>query len=196
MENIIDMKTTLNKIKDQVPCPEGWKILLRYLGKTKTDNNELSILTILESNGLDDALWCLRAVEGKDKEIRLYAIWCARQIQHLMTDQRSINALDVAERFVKGMATEVELKAARDAACSAVWSVARNSASYSSRSASYAATAACDTVSDVVSGSVWAAARDTRDAVWAAAMNVRDNYTRDDTTILEQTNKLIEICNE
>lgn len=33
-----------------------------------------------------------------DKELRLFA---ARQVQHLMTDPRSIAALDVAERYAK-----------------------------------------------------------------------------------------------
>ena len=110
------MKTTLNQIRDISPCASGWKKLLTHLGKTKADDEALSIITILESNGLDDALWCLRAVTGHDREIRLYAAWCARQVQHLMTDKRSIDALDVAERFAYGLATDSDLYAASDAA--------------------------------------------------------------------------------
>jgi hypothetical protein len=56
-----------------------------------------------------------------DKELRLYAVWCARQVQHLMTDKRSIAALDVAERYADGRATDVELDAARAAAGPAAW---------------------------------------------------------------------------
>ena len=118
------MKTTLNKIRSHAPCAEGWEKLLTYLGKTKADDEQLSIATIIDSNGLQDALWCLRAVEGYDREIRLYAVWCARQVQHLLKDQRSISALDVAERYANGEATEAELKDARDAA----WSGARDAA--------------------------------------------------------------------
>jgi hypothetical protein len=99
------MNTTLNKIRAQHPCESGWKKLLAYLGKTKPDDEPLAITTILDGNGLDDALWCLRAVEGYDREIRLYAVWCARQVQHLMTDPRSIAAVDAAERFANGEAT-------------------------------------------------------------------------------------------
>jgi len=110
------MKTTLNKIREHEPCKSGWEKLLSYLGKTKADDEPLSLVTIIDSNGLDDALWCLRAVEGYDREIRLYAVWCARQVQHLMTDQRSIDALAVAERYANGQATEDELTAARAAA--------------------------------------------------------------------------------
>ncbi len=110
------MKTTLNQIRAKGPCTSGWVKLLAHLGKTKADDEPLSIITILDSNGLDDALWCLRAVEGHDKEIRLYAVWCARQVQHLITDPRSLAALDVAERYANGDATKDELDAAARAA--------------------------------------------------------------------------------
>ena len=110
------MKTTLNKIRAHSPCKDGWEQLLKHLGKTKADDEPLLITTILDSNGLDDALWCFRAIDGRDKEIRLYAVWCARQVQHLMTDARSLAALDVTERYANGEATEEELAEARDAA--------------------------------------------------------------------------------
>ena len=61
------MKTTLNKVREHSPCADGWEKLLSYPGKTKADDEEISILTILDSNGLQDALWCLRAVEGKGR---------------------------------------------------------------------------------------------------------------------------------
>ena len=79
--------TTLNKIREHDPCSDGWKKLLKRLGKTEADDEALSLLTILESNGLNDALWCLRACDGIEKEARLYAIACARRVQHLMKDQ-------------------------------------------------------------------------------------------------------------
>jgi len=110
------MRTTLKKIRAHGPCKDGWEQLLKHLGKTKADDEPLSILTILDSNGLDDALWCLRAVDGHEREMRLFAVDCARQVQHLMTDARSISAIDVAERYANGEATEEELAEARDAA--------------------------------------------------------------------------------
>ena len=113
------MKTTLNAIREHGLSPYGWQKLLRHLGKTQPDDEPLSIATILDSNGLDDALWCLRAVTGHDREMRLYAVWCARQVQHLMTDPRSIAALDVAERHADGLATDDELAAAWAAAWAA-----------------------------------------------------------------------------
>jgi len=115
------MKTTLNQIRECNPCAEGWTKLLQHLNKTKADDEPLSLLTVLDSNGFDDALWCLRAVKGYDKEKRLYAVWCARQVQHLMKDERSIKALDVAERYANGEASDEELKDAKDAAYAAFY---------------------------------------------------------------------------
>ena len=66
--------TTLNKIRKHSPCADGWEKLLKSLGKNKADDEPLSLMTVLESNGLEDALWCLRACDGIDREARLYAV--------------------------------------------------------------------------------------------------------------------------
>jgi hypothetical protein len=173
------MNTTLNKIRKHSPCTNGWEKLLRTLGKTKADDEPLSLITILDSNGLDDALWCLRAVDGHEKEKRLFAVWCARQVQHLMKDKRSLDALDVAERFANGDATLVELDAAyaaADAARSAAWIAAAMDAAMDAAwdAARYAAWAAADAAMDAASAAArdaaWDAARDAAwDAAWAAA---------------------------
>ena len=55
-----------------------------------------------------------------DAQLRLFAVRCARRVQHLMTDPRSLAALDVAERHARGEATDAELKAAWDSATAAV----------------------------------------------------------------------------
>ena len=134
------MNTTLIAIREHNPCTNGWKKLLSHLEKTKADDELLPITTILDSNGVEDALWCLRAVGGRDREIRLYAVWCARQVQHLMADQRSINALDVAVRHANGTATDDELAAARAAAWAAAMETARDAAAMeTARAAAWAA---------------------------------------------------------
>ena len=96
----------------------------------------------------DWMIWLLVNSENEvtDRELRLIAVKCARQVQHLMKDERSINALDVAERFANGEATQEELTAARDAAAAA----------------GDAAWAAAGAARDAA----WAAAGD---AAWAAA---------------------------
>ncbi len=110
------MYTTLKQIESHSPCATGWRTLLKALGKTKADDEPVSMTFILQSNGLEDAIWTLKCLEGADKEIRLFAVECARQVQHLMADPRSLAALDVAERFAEGLATSEELDAARAAA--------------------------------------------------------------------------------
>lgn len=107
---------TLNAINiGQMPAGGGAR-LLAYLGKTRPDDEPLPLVTILNSNGLEDAMWALRVVKGEDARIRRYAVWCARQVQHLMADPRSVDALDVAERYADGLATDDELRAAEQAA--------------------------------------------------------------------------------
>ena len=155
------MFTTLNKIRAFKPCEDGWKKLLKHLSKTKADDEQLSIITILDSNGMNDALWCLRAVDGYDREIRRYAVWCARQVQHLMTDPRSIAALDVAERYACGHATEDDLRKARDAAGDA--------ARAAGDAARASAGAAWDAARDAAWDAAGAAARDAAGAAWDAA---------------------------
>ena len=107
--------TTLNKIRDCDPCLDGWETLLRHLGKTRPDDEPLPFSEIVKSNGLQDALWCCRTAPEYDREWRLFAVWCARQVQHLMANQRSIDAIDVAERYANGDATMDELDRACDA---------------------------------------------------------------------------------
>ena len=107
------MLTTLNNIRSHFPCTSGWVTLLRYLGKHEADDEPLSLATILDSNGVRDARWCLRTVNGWDRERRLFSVWCARGVQHLMPDHRSIEAMFIAERFANGEATERELEEAR-----------------------------------------------------------------------------------
>ena len=62
-----------------------------------------------------------------DRELRLFALWSARQSQHLMSDPRSLAAIDVAERHASGEATDDELSAAAAAAVEA-WVAARQEA--------------------------------------------------------------------
>jgi hypothetical protein len=154
------MITTLKAIKEHDPELAVWCKLLRHLGKTEADDEPLSIATILDNNGLDDALLCLRAVKGRDREIGLYAVWCARQVQHLMRDPRSLTALDVAERYANGMATDAELSAALDAAWAA--RAAARAATRAAWDAAGAAWAAAD-------AAAWDAAWDAARAAWAAA---------------------------
>ena len=98
-------------------------------------------MTDLNLNGLTDA------------QLRLFAVRCARRVQHLMRDPSSITALDVAERHAHGQATDEEVEEAAAAAWNATLAVALAAGSAAAKvaaSASWAATAAAK-------GAAWAA---------------------------------------
>jgi hypothetical protein len=146
--------TTLNQISKRAISDDGLEKILLTLDKTEPDDEPLPLVDILDSNGFDDAVWCLRTVEGLEKEIRLLAVACAREVQHLMKDPRSVEALDVAEYYAHGNAMDEELRLARDAALAAHAAVTDDTNIYraaraSALPAAYAAAdAACSAHSD------------------------------------------------
>jgi len=107
--------TTLNRIKEHEPCENGWRKLLKGLGKTTADDEPLPFSRIFEINGFDDALWCCRVEPQYAKQWRLFAVWCARKVEHLMSSP-SKKVLEVAERYANGLASFKELADAREAA--------------------------------------------------------------------------------
>ena len=178
--------TTLNRIRDHSPCQPGWEKLLVGLGKTKADDEVLSFATILEIVGLDDALWYCRAEPQYAKEWRLFAVAVARRVEHLNTDPRVKNAIDVAERYAHGEATDAELKAARVAAWDArdaraakavAWAVAwaagaaagaAERAAWDARAATWVAAGAAGDVAKAIAKAAGEAAKAAWEAAWAA----------------------------
>lgn len=130
--------TTLAIIRQHDPCTEGWGKLLKHVGKDYPRDCHIDFATILESNGLDDALWALRAVlpeqeKERDRLARMFACDCAESVLHIYerdypSDDRPRNAIRVAREFADGRATIDQLAAARDAAWAAAWDAARDAA--------------------------------------------------------------------
>ena len=142
-------EVTLKQLRQHGACVDGYNKVVCMLNGVKYKEREtymrfeqeepISLIDIANNNGIDDAIWCLRCNQEWDRDSRLFAVWCARQVQHLMTDERSINALDVAEKFANGKATQEELAAASDAARDAVMAAAWEAASDAVRAAVMAA---------------------------------------------------------
>jgi hypothetical protein len=107
------MTTTLNQIRSHHPCAKGYAKLLKHLNKTSADDEPLSLLTILESNGLGDAIWCLRT-EPTLERIQRFTLVVARTVEHLSPTAKTCN--DVVERYLNREATTTELNAAANAA--------------------------------------------------------------------------------
>ena len=114
----MDAVTTLNDIWDCGPCEPGWDTLLKYLNKTALDDEPLPLSVIIDSNGLSHAIWCLQAVQGTDRDARLFAVWCAKQSQHLLTHAWSRQAINMAERFATGGASTLAMRVAHSLALS------------------------------------------------------------------------------
>jgi len=99
------MKITYKQIKSFSPCykPGSIGIMSDYEATIPDFINEYRY----KVNNLSDIMWTLcRHDFMTDKELRLFAVWSARQVQHLMTDQRSFAALDIAEKYANGNATQ------------------------------------------------------------------------------------------
>lgn len=140
---------TLTAIRAQAPCHQGWQKLLAHLGKTAADDESLDLLTVLDSNGLDDVLWVLQNTQCDERLSRHFAAWCAEQV------------LPVFEAVMPGdMRPREAIAAARDdgasnqdrrAAGDAAWDAAR-------AAAGAAWVAACAAAGAAV-GTAWDAAR-------------------------------------
>jgi hypothetical protein len=59
-----------------------------------------------------------------DSTLRKFACRCVREVWHLLTDERSRKAVEVAEKYADGLATDDDLAAARAAAWDAAWAAA------------------------------------------------------------------------
>ena len=107
-----------------------------------------------------------------DRQRHEFALACARRVQHLMRDPRSVAALDTRERWLRGEATNEEMaraaRAAADAAdaawaaADAAWAAAWAAAEAAAAAAWAAAAAARAAARDAARAAAWVAA-------WAAA---------------------------
>ena len=134
------LTTTLNKIRDFSPCTSGWKKLLSHVGTDFDPDAEINLLTVLESNGVEDMLWTLRATEQDSKRIASQlAIEFAEQALPIFEkrrpdDLRPRQAIQAARDYLDGKIDVAALQNAHAAAAAA----------YADSAAAAAATTATD----------------------------------------------------
>ena len=130
---------TLNLIRSKSPYEEGWIKLLINLNKTQGDDEPLNLLTILNSNGLEDTLWVLTQTDCDERLSRHFSAWCAEQVIHNFelqhpNDPRPREAINLKR---DDSASREQRVAAQAAAVAAV--VAATQAAVAARSAARAA---------------------------------------------------------
>lgn len=95
--------TTLNKHRPHGPCADGWVKFLRHVGKTQPDDEPIAMSEILQVNGLQDAVFCLRSCDLSDSDMRRFAIWCAQQVvSQAQVPAECMAALAAAQQFNSG----------------------------------------------------------------------------------------------
>ena len=123
------LTTTFELLRKADACTEGYRTLAKHLGgvgKYGADT-PIDLLTILDSNGPMDTLWCLRATQQESdalKVARLFAIDCAERVLPIWeakhpNDQRPRLAIQAAKDFMAGKITREALRAAAYAAAAA-----------------------------------------------------------------------------
>ena len=91
------LTTSFANVKEHHACAAGYQKLARHLRGVREygANTPIPLLTILESNGLMDALWCLRAVPPEQTHE-------ARRIGSLLTADSAKRVLHIYERQYPG----------------------------------------------------------------------------------------------
>ena len=179
------LDTTLSAIGAANPCGTGYKKLVNYLGGAKKYGYQtpIPLLTILDSNGIDDALWVAVNILGNQGEMiaHTFACDCAERVLHIYEkhhsdDSRPRNAIAVKRRWLGKEATDEELAAAWAAARAAAGAAARADARGAAMAAALAAAradaraAALDAAWDAAWAATWAeASAAALDAAWDAA---------------------------
>ena len=146
------IETTFAKLHDAEACKDRYRHLAKSLGGIRKygRTKPITLLQILDSNGLDDALWALRCCDTDSDGERLlheWACWCAEQVLPMFEgrypdDKRPRRAIETKRRWLDGNASDEELNAACAAAGAAAYAAARAAsvaASAAARDAAYAA---------------------------------------------------------
>lgn len=162
---------TLNAIRAHRPCEDGWKKLLAHLGKTKADDEPFPLLTVLESNGLADAIWCFRALGPEHRKVLVaFACDCAERALKYASrgDDRPRIAIETMRAWLRGEASLEQVEKAAAWAAEAAEAVAVAEAAAEEAEAAAAAAWAAWAAEAAAGEAAWAKAARTARTAWAA----------------------------
>lgn len=103
------MNVTLRNLEKSYPNRGLLPDLLALLGKTEADDTEVSIEYILKNVGIVEAVTALSAVEGDGVAAKSYMFELVNQLKPLMSDARSLKALELAEKYKDAKLTKAQL---------------------------------------------------------------------------------------
>lgn len=129
----IKLTTTLNLIRSYNPCADGYAKLVRHLGGVKKygADTPIDLAVILESNGVQDMLWCLRAVPPEQQSLaRRFCSWVAADFaahvlpvytKYYPNDQRVQDCINGVYQYWRGEITKSELMKLREVTAWEAW---------------------------------------------------------------------------
>lgn len=144
---------TLQQIRDQSPCSEGWTKLLKALGNPPMDT-VVSLGDIAKSNDATDAYWCVRALDWKNEQVRRDVIKAlipsVERVAKHSTDNRVHDCIGALKDWIDGKVADLD---AAEGAARAARADRADRAAWAVEGAARAAWAA-----RAVEGAAWAAA--------------------------------------
>lgn len=101
---------TLNQILAADPCSEGLARGMAILGEGFPEDQEISMLDVVDKLSIRDALWCLSTFDGSKKHCVLIAVAYAESVIDLFntkypTDNRPNAAIQAARTWLAANAT-------------------------------------------------------------------------------------------
>ena len=153
---------TLQQIRDQSPCLEGWTKLLKSLGNPPMDT-VISLGDVAKSNGAADAWWCVRALDWSDMTLRRQVIAALmpsveRAAKHT-TDKRVHDCIGALKDWIDGKPADFDgaAMAAEAASAEAAAAWAAKAAEAAMAAATKAAEAASAEAASAEAAAAWAA---------------------------------------
>jgi len=120
------LTTTFQLLKDAGACTSRYQFYAKHVGGVNKYGHDtpINLVDMLDHNGLDDALWCLRCCQDQpaaEKQARLLAADFAEHVLHFFeekypNDKRPCLAIEAARLYAHGEITDAARAAARDAA--------------------------------------------------------------------------------